>query len=69
MCLCCAVVLGGKVNWISVSCPLKAGILMLLINLPRSPLRHSCIAQTGFSVSAEGLAMSGSLIVAFIAGE
>lgn len=69
MCLYCAVALGEKANWISVPCPLKAGILMLLINLSRSSLPHSCIAQTGFSVSAEGLAMSGSLNMAFISGE
>jgi len=57
MCLFCAVSLGGKANWISVSCQLKAGVLMLLTNLSRNRLPHSCIAQTGFSISAEDLAL------------
>lgn len=40
MCLFCDVALEGKANWISVSCPLKAEVLMLLINLSRNHLPH-----------------------------
>ena len=42
----CAVALGGKANWISVSCTLKAEMLMLLISLSSNHLPHSYIAQT-----------------------
>lgn len=65
MCLFCDVALEGKANWISVSCPLKAEVLMLLINLSRNHLPHICTAQTGFSASAEGSPLSEGLIMTF----
>lgn len=62
--LCCG--FRGEGSKLGVSCPLKANRLMLLLNLSRNRLPYSCMAQTGFSVIAEGLAVSGRLTIVLI---
>lgn len=45
--------------------PTKGRKADVVINLSRNCFPHNCIVQAGFSVTAEGLAVSGSQLIFF----